>query len=367
MKYLYLLAFLAACAAVATDEADGAPQSDNARAPARLGATVGSTTVSFRVASEHATRIEVWIYAQPTGAAATARYVLTPSSTTHVIARSAPRASLPATIYYGYRAWGPNWPYDSAWTPGTEVGFVADVDAAGNRFNPNKLLLDPYALEVSHDPLTPAQPTPDVYASGPGRRATDSAPVAPNGIALPWPSGDVGPRPSRALRDEIIYEVHVRGLTENDPSVPAALRGTYAGAAQKAAYLAGLGVTAVEFLPIQESQNDANDVVPTTAGDNYWGYATLAYFAPDRRYAADRSAGGPTRELRDMVAAFHRAGLKVYLDVVYNHTGEGGLWDKTGDVAGILSWRGLDDVTYYQHASARAYWDNNGVGPNFSA
>ena len=85
-----------------------------------------------------------------------------------------------------------------------------------------------------------------------------------------------------------------------------------------------LGVTAVEFLPLQETQNDRNDVVAEHRGDNYWGYSTLAYFAPDRRYAGDRSPGGPTRELRAMVRAFHDDGIKVYVDVVYNHTAEGG-------------------------------------------
>ena len=90
-----------------------------------------------------------------------------------------------------------------------------------------------------------------------------------------------------------MYEVHVRGLTKNDTAISSAYRGTYKGAGLKAAYLASLGVTAVEFLPVQETQNDTNDVNPTsTAGDNYWGYMTLNYFAPDRRYASDKSPGG---------------------------------------------------------------------------
>src|SRR5262249_24115604 len=145
------------------------------------------------------------------------------------------------------------------------------------------------------------------------------------------------PGPVRAMRDEIIYEVHVRGLTMNDPTVPAPERGTYAGAARKAAYLRDLGVTAVEFLPLQESQNDTNDLHASTHGANYWGYATLAYFAPDRRYAADQTPGGPSREMQAMVSAFHDAGIKVYLDVVYNHTGEGGLWNGAVDTANVLS------------------------------
>ena len=126
--------------------------------------------------------------------------------------------------------------------------------------------------------------------------------------------------------------------------VPAAVRGTYAGAAPKAPYLASLGVTAVEFLPVQETQNDANDNTPnSTAGQNYWGYMTLNYFAPDRRYASNKAPGGPTSEFQAMVKAFHDQGIKVYIDVVYNHTGEGGAWNANDPTTyTIFSWRGLD-------------------------
>ena len=137
-------------------------------------------------------------------------------------------------------------------------------------------------------------------------------------------SGDTGSKPTRALKDDVIYEAHLRGLTMADATIPKALRGTFAGAALKAAALKTLGITAVEFLPVQETQNDANELVPNSvAGDAYWGYATLAYFAPDRRYSSDKSPGGPTREFQRMVKAYHDAGLKVFIDVVYNHTGEG--------------------------------------------
>src|SRR5262249_10720558 len=154
----------------------------------------------------------------------------------------------------------------------------------------------------------------------------------------------------------------------NDPAVAPEERGTYAGAARKAAYLRDLGVTAIELLPIQEAQNDTNDLVQGTAGDNYWGYATLAFFAPDRRYAMDRAPGGPTREVQAMVRAFHDAGLKVYLDVVYNHTGEGGLWNGAPDTVNVLSFRGLDNAAYYElSADPRYYFDNTGVNGNFNA
>src|SRR5262249_39723480 len=156
------------------------------------------------------------------------------------------------------------------------------------------------------------------------KRQLDSGRSATKGIVLDQQdvaSVDVGQKPTRAFKDEVVYEVHVRGLTMNDPSVSADLRGTYAGAAEKASYLRDLGVTAIALLPVQETQNDQNDVDPSNA--NYWGYMTLNYFAPERRYAADKTPGGPSREFKQMVRAFHDQGIKVYIDVVYNHTGEG--------------------------------------------
>ncbi len=166
----------------------------------------------------------------------------------------------------------------------------------------------------------------------------------------------------------MIYEVHVRGLTKNDTSISSAYRGTYKGAGLKASYLASLGVTAVEFLPLQETQNDTNDVDATsTTGDNYWGYMTNGYFAPDRRYSSDQTVGGPTREFKAMVKAFHDAGIKVFVDVVYNHTGEGGTWSGDKNTMNVMSWRGLDNPTYYSLTSDLQYpYDNTGVGGNYN-
>jgi isoamylase len=178
------------------------------------------------------------------------------------------------------------------------------------------------------------------------------------------PEGSASPGPGTLLRDTVVYEVHVRGLTMNDPDVPEALRGTYAGAALKAPYLADLGVTAIELLPLHETTNDQNDLDPTSAaGDNYWGYSSLSYFAPDRRYASDRSPGGPTRELKAMVEAFHAEGIEVWVDVVYNHTAEGGTWGEP-DTAPLLSWRGLDNAAFYQLDGPTGYRGDSGVGPN---
>lgn len=331
------------------------------------------TNITFRAYSSRATRMELDLFAVSYGAPEVAKYVLTEDANgvwSVTVPVSALRAAgIDGAVFYGYRAWGPNWPYSVSWTKGSSAGFITDVDASGNRFNPNKLLFDPYALELSHDPINPDNSDPTVFASGANNRAFDSGLKAPKGIVLAIDTSSVGAKPTRAQKDDIIYEVHVRGLTENNPDIPAPYRGTYRGAALMAGNLASLGVTAIEFLPVQETQNDANDVTPTSAaGDNYWGYSTLDYFAPDRRYAADRSPGGPTREFKAMVKAFHDAGMKVYIDVVYNHTGEGGAWssnDKT--IYNLYSFRGLDNPTYYSLTSDLQFsWDNTGVGGNFN-
>ncbi len=344
----------------------------------QLGARYDATqsTITFKVYSSRATRIEVWLYSQGSGQQEKVRYVMTKDATTNIWSKTASVSTLrnsygiTGAVYYGYRAWGPNWPYNSTWKKGTATGFVTDVDAAGNRFNPNKLLLDPYAREMSHDPITASCSDGTIYASGAQHRNKDSGACASKGIVLAPDTTSIGTRPTRALKDDIVYEVHVRGLTMNDTSIPLFQRGTYAGAAQKAAYLAGLGITAVEFLPVQETQNDQNDIDPNSNnGDNYWGYMTLNYFAPDRRYSADKSPGGPTREFKAMVKAFHDAGIKVYIDVVYNHTGEGSAWGGTDGrtVYNIQSWRGLDNPTYYTLTSDFQYsWDNTGIGGNYN-
>jgi isoamylase len=344
--------------------------------PSGLGATFDGTksNVTFRVYSATATRMEVYIYAQAYGADEVKRYVMSLNSTTRIFSVTVPMADLTpygisGHVYYGYRAWGPNWTYSSSWTKGSSLGFISDVDSQGNRFNPNKLLIDPYALEISHDPLNTSNNDGTKFASGPNYRTIDSGKFASKSIAFVPASVSVGTRPSRAFKDDIVYEVHVRGLTMNDTSISSAYRGTYKGAGLKAAALAELGVTAVEFLPVQETLNDANDAtVNSTEGDNYWGYMTLNYFAPDRRYAYDKSPGGPTREFKEMVKAFHDRGIKVYIDVVYNHTAEGGPWfANDARTFNLYSFRGLDNPTYYSLTADRQFnWDNTGVGGNYN-
>ena len=341
----------------------------------RLGASydANKSNVAFKVYSSRATRIELYLYSSATGSDERARYVMTLGTggvwSTSISVTELSSKGLSGTLYYGYRAWGANWPYSASWVKGSAAGFASDVDANGNRFNPNKLLSDPSALELSHDPTTATMTNGTVYASGALYRNLDTGSVAPKGIVLGGDTQSTGTKPTRAFKDDVVYEVHVRGLTKNDTAISSAYRGTYKGAGLKAPYLASLGVTAVEFLPVQETQNDTNDNDPNSnTGDNYWGYMTLNYFAPDRRFAYDKSPGGPTREFKEMVKAFHDQGIKVLIDVVYNHTGEGGAWSATDKTTyNIMSWRGLDNPTYYSLTSDKQNsWDNTGVGGNYN-
>ncbi|MBA6365153.1 glycogen-debranching protein, partial [Colwellia sp. BRX8-8] len=333
--------------------------------------SIDNQQLNFRIYSATATKIDLYLYDQAIGAEEVAQYSLSKDSNniwSVSIAANNLDVRLNDTIFYGYRAWGANWAYETAWQKGNNAGFISDVDAQGNRFNPNKLLSDPYAKELSHDNLTPQWNDGTIYASGQNYRNIDSGLQAPKGILLKSSTQSIGIKPTRALKDDVIYEVNVRGLTKNDNTIPEQFRGTYQGAALKADYLADLGITAVEFLPVQETQNDTNDVATSTDGDNYWGYMTLNYFAPERRYSSDKSAGGPTKEFKAMVKAFHDKGIKVFIDVVYNHTGEGGAW-VNGDSStyNLYSWRGLDNPTYYSLTNDKQHsWDNTGVGGNYN-
>jgi glycogen operon protein len=149
-------------------------------------------------------------------------------------------------------------------------------------------------------------------------------------------------------------------------NTPADCRGTYRAAGLMAPYLQGLGINVIELLPVHESDNDT--IPLDRAGGNYWGYVTDGFFAPDRHYACDRSPGGPTAEWKAMVQAFHGHGIEVWMDVVYNHTGEGATADSAGQNAQLTSFRGLDNIDFYQLVSGNpaAYFETTGVGNNFN-
>jgi isoamylase len=323
MRYLKFLAAVLVCASFAVTTKPAHASIDSMS----LGATYNSskTDITFRVYSSQATRMVLYLYSAGYGVQESTTYVLSAAGSdvwqVIVPVSAIEEAGITGTVYYGYRAWGPNWTYSTSWTKGSAVGFISDVDANGNRFNPNKLLIDPYAQEISQDPLNANNQNGNIFASGASYRDTDSGTYAPKGIVLDQTAVSTGTKPTRAQKDDVVYEVNVRGLTEQDPNTAAAYRGTYYGAGLKASYLASLGVTAVEFLPMQETQNDENNVIPDSDADqNYWGYMTEDFFAPDRYYAYNKAPGGPTSEFQAMVAAYHKAGIKVYMDVVYNHT-----------------------------------------------
>jgi len=261
--------------------------------------------------------------------------------------------------------------------PGTRYGFRVDgpwEPAGGLRFNPAQLLLDPYARAVSGD-LVDHPATRAHRADDPGaREETDSAAYVPKGVVVAPDAFDWGEdRPRRQRwRDTVIYEVHVKGMTALHPDVPPELRGTYAGLAHPAVtdHLRDLGVSAVELLPVHQFVSEPG--VTARGLVNYWGYNSLGYFAPHAAYAAADDRGGQVREFKEMVRALHAAGLEVYLDVVYNHTAEGGVDGPA------LSWRGLDDHGFYTRVPPRrrrsgelvqddTYWDVTGCGNTVDA
>ena len=256
--------------------------------------------------------------------------------------------------------------------PGTRYGYRVDgpwLPKEGLRFNPHKLLLDPYGQAVSGG-FTPHPAVFGYDQDDPDERnLEDSAPYVPRSVvvndAFDW--GDDTPM-RRRWRDTVIYEMHVKGMTALHDRVPAELRGTYAGLATPAVtdYLRDLGVTAVELLPVHQFVSEPALVARGTS--NYWGYNSIGYFAPHHDYSSSGDRGGQVSEFKRMVKAFHDAGLEVLLDVVYNHTAEAGAEGPT------LSFRGLDDRGFYRRvrpardkkSSATAfddtYWDVTGCG-----
>jgi isoamylase len=374
-----------------------------------LGATFTSgpgSTLQVGVYSAHATKMVLEIYLNDTGSDATYDYDMAKGSDN--VWRAAV-AGIPQHTLYAFRAWGPNWTYSASWARGnSSAGFVTDCDSSGNRFNPNKVLFDPYARELSHNTWTPAMAAAgesySMYTSGGTNvsssqtykgplsnntavdaRTVDDGHWAPKSVAL-TDSTPTGTKPGLAQKDAVIYEAHVKGLTAHPESVklttllssysgfqdaanvPDNLRGTYAGAAYMAGYLKDLGFNTIELLPVHETNNADNPSnAPSTSGGGYWSYWTYGFFAPDRAYAHDQSLGGPTAEFKAMVAAFHAAGIEVYLDVVYNHTAEGGVWDSsTAQQAELTFLRGLDNASYYTLVSGtpQFYWVSTGVGTN---
>ncbi len=282
-------------------------------APEPLGASVTPAGLNVAVWSASAVAVEVCLF-DAAGEVETARLVL-PGRTGSVFHGLI--GGVGAGARYGFRAHGPFAP------------------ERGHRFNPDKLLIDPYALAIDR----PFALHSAMFGTGRGdpRAAEDSAPVMPKAVALsPGPLPDI-PRLDIAWGETVIYELHVKGFTRHHPDMPPALRGTFAGLAHPAAvdYLRRLGVTAVEVMPAAAWIDERH--LPALGLTNYWGYNPIAWMAPDPRLAP---GGWP--EVRAAVAALAAAGIETLVDVVLNHSGEG---DALGPT---LSLRGLDNAAYYR-------------------
>jgi isoamylase len=299
-----------------------------------LGATPSREGVNFSVFSKHATRIELLLF-DHVEAAKPARIIrIDPASNRtyhywHVFVPDVTRGQI-----YGYRVDGPSDP------------------ANGMRFDPAKVLLDPYGRGVA---------VPDRYSRDAARAAGDNFATAMKSVvvdpfAYDW-EGDAPLRQPSART--IIYEMHVRGFTRHPSSgVSEKTRGTFAGIIEKIPYLQQLGITAVELLPV--FQFDAQDCPPGKV--NYWGYAPVSFFAPHQPYSSRQDPLGPVDEFRDMVKALHKAGIEIILDVVFNHTGES---DHTGPT---LCFRGLDNAEYYMLGNDRSRFANyTGTGNTLNA
>ncbi len=308
--------------------------------PLRLGATWDGEGVNFALFSHHATGVDLCLFDSKDHTRETHRIPL--KERTNRIWHCYLPDVRPGQLY-AYRVHGPYAPHQ------------------GQRFNPNKLVLDPYALAVAgqvewHDDLFAYQvghPDGDLTFS-----TTDSARYLPKCVvvdeAFTW--GDDRP-PQVPWSDTVIYEAHVKGMTMRHPDVPEHLRGTYLGLASDAIldHLLSLGVTAIELLPVHHFLQDRR--LHDMGLANYWGYQTISFFAPDPRYATG-NRGQQVNQFKTMVKAFHRVGIEVILDVVYNHTGEG------NQLGPHLCFRGVDNQSYYRLVphNERYYQDFTGCG-----
>jgi isoamylase len=299
-------------------------------APAPLGATWDGRGVNFAVFSAHASHVELCLF-DARGEREVERIELR-ERTDEVWHGYLPEGR--PGLLYGYRVYGPYDPHN------------------GHRFNPNKLLLDPYARKLAGS----LQWGPEIFGYVLGHRThdlsfdrRDSAAFVPRSVVVdnqaPLPAG----RPQVPWDRTVLYELHVRGYTRLDPRLSAAIQGTFAGLASDhvLSSLQRLGVTAVELLPVHAAVDDG--FLIDRGLRNYWGYNTIGFFAPAPRYLSS----GEVTEFRAMVEKFHGAGIEVILDVVYNHTAEG------NELGPTLSFKGIDNASYYRLQKDRRYYIND--------
>ena len=320
---------------------DSCPMKISPGRPYPLGATWDGHGVNFAIFSEHATAIELCLFDSVRARREAQRVPLLEQ--TDMVWHAYVRGVRPGQ-YYGYRVHGPYEP------------------EAGHRFNPSKIVMDPYAKAVAR----PVRWDDAMFGYRIGDPAADlsyddrdSAAFAPLAAvidpAFPWGAD----RPlRRPWHETVIYEAHVKGFTARHPDIPPGIRGTYAALATAPVieHLQRLGVTALELMPVHHHSYDRHLVERGLT--NYWGYNTLCFLAPDLRYSAKKRPLGSVREFKTMVRALHGGGIEVILDVVYNHTAEGNQLGPT------LSLRGIDNAAYYRLTpeSPRHYMDFTGCG-----
>nr|WP_242150100.1 glycogen debranching protein GlgX [Sphingomonas sp. BAUL-RG-20F-R05-02] len=306
--------------------------------PYPRGATWNGSGTNFALFSANATKVELCLF-EADGLTEIERITL-PEYTDQVFHGYLPNVK--PGQFYGYRVHGPYEP------------------EAGHRFNPNKLLLDPYAR--AHAGTLEWNPALFGYQMETGDDLTfderDNAPFMPKCVVVD-PNFDWRGQPNQRTTpwdSTILYEAHVKGLTMHHPGVPEHLRGTYAGLGEQAVldHIKSLGVSSVELLPVHAFVQDSQLVEKGLA--NYWGYNSIGFFAPEPRYAHD--VANSLREFKEMVARFHETGLEVILDVVYNHTAEG------NELGPTLSFKGIDNATYYRLIpdQPRYYINDTGTG-----
>lgn len=311
--------------------------------PYPLGATYSAKGVNFAVFSEHATRVDLCLF-RPEAPDEEVYRIQMMEQTDLVWHCFIP--NLKANWRYGYRAHG-------TWDP-----------KSGLLFNPNKLLIDPYTRAVDgtidwHNAMFP-YPIEDLAEDRYLKMDEEnSGPYITKGVVVDTRYDWEGDEPlRRPMHETIIYEAHVKGLTELHPDVPEDLRGTYEGLAHPSVieYLKDLGVTAIELMPVHHFVQDKRLVEMGLR--NYWGYNTQSFFAPHADYAARDKARNQVKEFKDMVKKLHKAGLEVILDVVYNHTAEGNHYGP------MLSMKGLDNIHYYRlvDGTSEFYMDYTGTG-----
>ncbi|OBF60139.1 glycogen debranching enzyme GlgX [Mycobacterium sp. 852002-53434_SCH5985345] len=300
-----------------------------------LGATYDGAGTNFAVFSEVAERVELCLF----DADGTESRVPLPEVDGYIWHAYIP--NIEPGQRYGYRVHGPYDPQN------------------GLRCNPNKLLVDPYSKAIDGSFEWNQALFSYNFGDPESRNDDDSATFMPKSVVIsPYFDWGNDRPPDHQYADTVIYEAHVKGLTQTHPDIPEQLRGTYAGVAHPVIidHLKDLGVTAIELMPVHHFANDSTLVDKGLS--NYWGYNTIGFFAPDFKYSSSTSPGGQVQEFKAMVRALHEAGIEVILDVVYNHTAEGNHMGPT------LSMRGIDNAAYYRLVDddKRYYMDYTGTG-----